>query len=205
MLRRKGPTMIWVNARKWRSLDDEKGLTMIELLIAALVMAVVLTAGFRFYTRMHLAAMAQDTVSELQHQGRNTLRDMRKTVRQAGYNLVGHPAFQIKPDTLAVYYSMTQPVDTVLYFKSEFSSSDYSKMINQPTDKKLYKLMKQVNHAAPTLYADYVNEFNVLKLDAKTLVMTITVQSDNPDDKYTENNGYRTYSQGERVSMRNAS
>jgi hypothetical protein len=29
------------------------------------------------------------------------------------------------------------------------------------------------------------------------------VQADRPDDKYTENNGYRTYSQGERVLMRN--
>lgn len=198
--------MIRSCARTCRSFTNERGVTIIEMLIAALVMAVVLTAGFRFYTRMHLAAMAQDTVSELQHQGRNTLRDMRKTVRQAGYNVPpGHPPYQIKGDTLAVYYGMTQPVDTVLYFKSEFSSSDYDKMINQPTGKKLFRLMKQVNHSAPTLYADYVNEFNVLKVNAMTLVMTIVVQSDNPDDKYTENNGYRTYSQGERVTMRNAS
>jgi hypothetical protein len=193
------------DARPGRARWNEIGVTMVELLIAALIFAVVTTAGFRFYSRMHLAAMAQDTVSELQHQGRNTLRDMRKTIRQAGYNLKGHAPYRLATDTLAVYYSMTKPVDTVLYFMSEFSTSDYAKMHNQPTGKKLYKLMKRVNSEAASLYADYVNAFNVLKVDSKTLVMTITVQSERPDDKYTENNGYRTYTQGERVSMRNAS
>lgn len=193
------------DARIKRALSNGRGVTIVELLIAALIFGIVTTAGFTFYSRMHLAAMAQDTVSELQHQGRNTLRDMRKTVRQAGFNLVGQAPYQIKGDTLAVSYSMTKPVDTVMYFKTEFSSSEYSKMINQPTDKKLYRLMKQVNSSAATLYADYVNAFNVIKVDSKTLVMTITVQSDRPDEKYTQNNGYRTYTQGERVSMRNAS
>lgn len=192
------------DARSGSTRWNEIGVTMVELLIAALIFAVVTTAGFRFYSRMHLAAMAQDTVSELQHQGRNTLRDMRKTIRQAGFNLTGHVPYRLAADTLAVYYSLTQPVDTVLYFMSEFSSSDYSKMSNLPTGKKLYKLMKQINSESATLYADYVNAFNVLKVDSKTFVMTITVQSERPDDKYTENNGYRTYTQGERVSMRNA-
>lgn len=183
----------------------QAGFTIVEMMIAALILALVVTAGFRFYARMHQAAMAQDTVSELQFQGRNTLRDMRKTIRQAGYNLTGHPAFQIKTDTLAVYYSLTKTVDTVLYFKSEFSTTDYGKMPNQPSGKKLYRLMKKVNSSAPTLYADYVNAFNVVTVDARTLVLTITVQSDRPDSKYTENNGYRTYTQGERVLMRNVS
>ena len=172
-------------------------------MIAALIMGLVVTAGFRFYARMHQAAMAQDTVSELQFQGRNTLRDMRKTVRQAGYNLTTHPAFQIKTDTLAVYYSMTKPVDTVLYYMTEFNTTEYSKMVNQPTGKKLYKMMKKVNSGAATLYADYVNSFQVVSVDARNLVLTITVQSDRPDTKYTLNNGYRTYTQGERVMMRN--
>ncbi len=173
------------------------------MLIAALILGLVMTAGFRFYARMHQAAMAQDTVSELQFQGRNTLRDMRKTVRQAGYNLTGHPAYQIKTDTLAVYYSLTKPVDTVLYYMTEFTTTDYSKMINQPTGKKLYRLMKQTNGGAATLYADYVNSFQAVAVDARNVVLTITVQSDRPDDKYTPNNGYRTYTQGERVMMRN--
>jgi prepilin-type N-terminal cleavage/methylation domain-containing protein len=186
-----------------RRIKHEAGMTMVELLIATLIFSLVATAGFEFYKKMHLAAMAQDTVSELQFQGRNTLRDMRKTVRQAGFNLVAHAPYQIKGDTLAVYYGLSKPVDTILYYKIEFTTTEYSKMINQPTGIKLYKLMKKINSAAPMLYADYVNAFNAVQVDAKTLVMTITVQSDRPDDKYTQNNGYRTYTQGERVFMRN--
>ena len=186
-----------------RRTRNEAGVTMVELLIATLIFAIVASAGFEFYAKMHMAAMAQDTVSELQFQGRNTLRDMRKTMRQAGFNLVSHVPYQIKGDTLAVYYGVTKPVDTILYYKSEFTTADYGKMINQPTGIKLYRLMKKINSAAPTLYADYVNAFTVVPVDAKTVVMTITVQSDRPDDKYTQNNGYRTYTQGERVFMRN--
>jgi prepilin-type N-terminal cleavage/methylation domain-containing protein len=184
---------------------SERGVTLVELLIASLIFSIVATAGFNFYKRMHQAALAQDTVSELQFQGRNTLRDMRKTIRQAGYNLVSQVPYQLKGDTLAVYFSMTKPVDTVLYYKSEFSSAEYAKMVNLPTGTKLYRLMKKVNSAEPTVYADYVNAFNTIQVDTKTLVMTITVQSERPDDKYTPNNGYRTYTQGERVGLRNAS
>lgn len=185
------------------SRSRQSGFTIVELMIAALILGLVVTAGFRFYARMHQAAMAQDTVSEIQFQGRNTLRDMRKTVRQAGYNLTGHPAYQIKTDTLAVYYSLTKTVDTVLYYMTEFNTTEYSKMVNQPTGKKLYKLMKKVNSGAASLFADYVNSFQAVAVDSKNLVITLTVQSERPDTKYTLNNGYRIYTQGERVMMRN--
>lgn len=187
----------------WIGNDD--GMTIAELMIAALIFAAVATAGFQFYSRMHLATMAQDTISELQHQGRNTLRDMRKTARLAGFDLNSHIPVRVSGDTLVIYYSMTQPVDTVMYYLDEFSTLEYGKIANLPSGTKVHRLMKKVNSAAPTLYADYVTAFNVLRPDVKTMVFTITIQSERPDDKYTENNGYRTYSQGERVYMRNVS
>ena len=180
-------------------------MTIAELMIAALIFAAVATAGFQFYSRMHMATMAQDTISELQHQGRNTLRDMRKTARLAGFDLKGHIPLRVSGDTLVIYYSMTQPVDTVMYYLDEFSSLEYSKVVNKPTGTKVHRLMKKVNSAAPTLYAENVNEFIVLRPNPKTMLLTITIQSERPDDKYTENNGYRTYTQGERVYMRNVS
>ena len=178
-------------------------MTIAELMIAALIFAAVATAGFQFYSRMHLATMAQDDISELQHQGRNTLRDMRKTARLAGFDLKGHIPLRVSGDTLVIYYSLTQPVDTVMYYLDEFKSLEYSKIANLPSGTKVYRLMKKTNSAAPTLYADFVTEFNVLRPDLKTMLLTITIQSERADDKYTENNGYRTYSQGERVYMRN--
>jgi len=182
---------------------SQSGLTLSELMIAALIFAVVATAGFQFYSRMHLASMAQDTISELQHQGRSTLRDIKKTVRLAGFDLGSHVPFEIKTDTLAIYYSMTQTVDTVLYYLQELNSTDYTKLANLSSGTKVYRLMKKTNSNAPALFAEFVNEFNIVPVNARTLVITLKVQADRRDDKYTENNGYRTYTQGERVSMRN--
>ena len=165
----------------------------------------VAAASFQFYSSMHGAAMAQDTISELQHQGRNTLRDIRKTVRMAGFNLDSHMPLLIAGDTLAIYFSMTQPVDTVLYFLDEFIESEYSKVLNRPKARKLHRLYKKTNSGQAGLYADFVNEFTVIRVNSTTLIMTITVMAERADDRYTENNGYRTYTQGERVSLRNVS
>jgi len=194
-------TMITRNVPRKRL--GQTGMTIPELMIAALVFAIVATAGFRFYARMHQATMAQDTISEIQHQGRNTLRDMRKTVRLAGYNLTSHSPYEIKPDTLAIYYSMTQAVDTVLYYLTEFNTTEYSKITNHPTGTKVYRLMRKINNQQPAVYADFVNTFNVVQINAESLALTMTVQAERQDDKYTENNGYRKYTQGERVTMRN--
>jgi len=189
----------------WRKICSHAGVTILELLIACLISATVAAASFQFYSSMHGAAMAQDTISELQHQGRNTLRDMRRTVRMAGFDLDSHVPYKISVDTLAIYFSMTQPVDTVLYYLDEFNSSDYLKVLHRPTGRKLYRLYKKTNSEVAALYADFVNEFTVVQVDSKTLVLTITVMAERADDRYTENNGYRTYTQGERVSMRNVS
>ena len=188
-----------------RKIRSSAGVTIVELLIACLISATVAAASFQFYSSMHGAAMAQDTISELQHQGRNTLRDMRKTVRMAGFDLDSHIPYLISGDTLAIYFSMTQPVDTVLYYLDEFSSSDYLKVLHRPTGRKLYRLYKKTNSEQAGLYADFVNEFTVVQMNSTTLIMSITVMAERADDRYTENNGYRTYSQGERVSLRNVS
>jgi hypothetical protein len=194
--------------RTWRiptRMSRESGMTIVELMIGALIFAAVATAGFHFYSRMHMITMGQDSISELQHQGRNTLRDMRKTARMAGFDLTSHIPVRVSGDTLIIHYSLSQPVDTVKYYLDEFTSAQYSNVVNLPTGKKLYRLVKKVNSEAPTLYADYVNDFTVLRPDLKTILLTITIQSERADDKYTENNGYRTYTQGERVYMRNVS
>jgi len=180
-------------------------MTLAELMIAAVIFAAVATAGFQFYSRMHMATMAQDSISELQHQGRNTLRDMRKSARLAGFDLKSHIPLRVSGDTLVIHYSLSQPVDTVKYYLDEYSTLEYGKVASLPSGTKLYRLMKRVNSEAPTLYADNVTEFNVVRPDIKTMLLTITLQAERRDDKYTENNGYRTYSQGERVYMRNVS
>ena len=179
------------------------GLTIIELLIAAVIAAIVAGAGFQFYAKMHQAAMAQDSISEIQHRGRNTIREMRKTLRLAGFNLTGHPAYEIKTDTLAIYFSQTQAVDTVLYFLDEFSSTEYDAVPGLPDGTRLCRLWKQTNSQAPQLFVDFVNSLHVVPVDAHTLAISMRVQAERADDKYTPNSGFRIYADAERVTMRN--
>jgi hypothetical protein len=184
-------------------LNNSRGLTLIELLIGALITALVAAGGFHFYAKFHHMGESQSNISELQSMGRNTLQELRKTLRMAGYNLDTHPPYEVKGDTVAVYYSMTQPVDTILYFLTELTSAEYDAIPGRPLDMHIYKLMKRTNSAAPTLFSDFVSRVNVVPIDARNVAVAVTVQANRVDDKYVPNDGFRTYSIGERVLMRN--
>jgi len=186
-----------------RSRFSQRGLTLVELLIAALISIIVAGAGFKFFAHFHGAGEAQTSISDLQNLGRNSLLEIRKTLRMAGYKLSGHVPYRISGDTLAVYYSMTQPVDSVRYFTQEFNGTEYAAVPARPTTMKIYKLMKQVNGEAPMVYADFISGINLLPVDYRNIAVTVTAQADRADDKYVPNAGFRTFTIGERVLLRN--
>lgn len=173
------------------------------MLIAALVMGIVVTAGFRFYSRMHMASMAQDSISELQHRCRNSIRDIRKTLRLAGFELGSHVPYRISGDTLAIYHSVSGTTDSVLYYLDEFNSGEYSLVTSKPNDMQIYKLMKRTGASAPVVFSDHIASMRVVPVNARVLTVTLTVQAERADDKYVVNSGFRTYSLGERVTLRN--
>jgi prepilin-type N-terminal cleavage/methylation domain-containing protein len=180
-----------------------RGFTITEMLIAALIMSIVATAGFRFYSRMHMASMAQDSISELQHRCRNTMRDVRKTLRLAGFELGSHVPYRISGDTLAIYHSLSGTTDSVVYYLEEFNTGDYLKVASKPNDMQIYKLMKRTGAAAPVMFSDYISSMRIVPVNARVLTVTLTVQAERADDKYAVNSGFRTYTLGERITLRN--
>ena len=124
---------------------NQCGFTIVELLVAALITATIATAGFRFYASVHGAALSQTNVSDLQQLCRKSMQDIRRSFRMAGFRLAGHPPWEIKADTLAIYYGNSQPVDTVRYYLDEYTSSQYSAMPDLPGGTRIYYLMKQTN------------------------------------------------------------
>jgi hypothetical protein len=184
-------------------LRGHHGLTLIELLVGALITAMVAAGGFHFYAKFHHLGESQSNISELQGMGQNTLRELRKTFRMAGFNLDGHPPYELKGDTVAIYYSQTQAVDTVLYYLEEFTSAEYAALPGRPAGMYIYNLMRQINSTTPVLFTDFVSSVNVVPIDARNVAITVTVQANRADDKYVPNEGFRTYSIGERVLMRN--
>jgi len=186
-------------------LGGNSGFSILEVLIAALITGVLATSTFQFYTSMNGQTEIQHDVSEIQHLCRASLHDIKKNLRMAGYKLNGHDSFDISNDTLSIYYSDTQPVDTVMYYLEEFSENEYYQVKPYVEGMVLYKLMRKVNSETPAICTDFIQSIRFVQLNAKTITISITAQTSKQDETYDTNNGFRTYTMVERVTMRNVS
>ena len=186
--------------------NNQAGFSILEVLIAAIITGIIATSAFSFYTKMSEPSEHQFNVSEMHQLCRTSLYDIRKSLMQAGFKLTGgHPAYEVKGDTLAVYYLDTQPVDTILYYLEEYTDSEYGAIPDLPQTHKLFKLYKKVNGNAPALYADYVVGIDYIQIDAANMIVSIDVHSLRKDDSYQPNDGFRTYRLSERINIRNVS
>ena len=182
----------------------QRGVSVLELLIATLITGVMTTAAFQFLVTMQNQSEAQQNLSEAQLLCRNSLMDIKKNLRMAGYKITGHPAYEVKGDTLAVYVSRSQPVDTILYYLREFSDGEYASMADLPEGRQVYRLMKQTNSNPPDEFADYILNVQYDLTDPSNVIVRVTTQTPRPDEDYPSFNGYRSYSLSERVKIRNA-
>lgn len=184
-------------------LINRRGFTVLEVLIAALLLGIISTAAFRFYARMHTQSNVQETISEMQTLVRASMQEVVSTLRTAGFKLTGHPAVEIRGDTLAVYLSATQPVDTILYFLEEFTASEYQKVPGRTPSMKIWKLMKKINGTPAQVFADFIQDFTVHWIDPANIEVTITAMTAAADEDYAPNAGFRTSTLTERVYLRN--
>lgn len=189
-----------------------RGFTIIEILIATLITSIVATAAFHFYVSMHNQVITQMEVSDMQQVCRASLQEIGANLRMAGYKLPeGHDPFEIVDDhTLRIYFAQSdeQPVDTVTYFLQEFSDSAYASVPGLPEGATLYWLMKQVNYGTetdPQMFSEFLTDIQFTEIDSSTIAISIWVQSTRRDDAYSLNGGYHTFTNTERVNMRNVS
>ena len=84
------------------------GTSLIEVLIAAVIASISITAGMQLLIDQNETHMIQSGITEMQHSGRVTMDELVDKVRQAGYQLpVGLPAlyaWNTDPDTIAVAF-----------------------------------------------------------------------------------------------------
>ncbi len=185
--------------------NNQVGFSILEVLIAAIITGIIATSAFSFYTKMSEQSEHQFNVSEMHQLCRTSLYDIRRTLMQAGFKLTAHPAYEVKGDTLAVYYSDTQPVDTILYYLVEYNDAEYAAIADLPQSHQLFKLYKKVNSDAPALFADYIVDIIYNQVDAANMIVSISVHSLLKDDSYQPNDGFRTYRVSERINIRNVS
>jgi len=183
-----------------------RGFTLMEVLVATALTGILALGAYHFYTAMNQQVVSQQDIAEMQQINRACLEEIATTLRSAGYMLSGHDAYLITGDSLYVFLSETKPVDTVLYFLEEFSDGDYqTMMVGRPDGMVVYKLMKQVNSAAPVVFADFLTQIIYTPIGSKTIAITLEVQTARKDETLPDNNGFRKFINTERVVLRNVS
>lgn len=128
-------------------LQNERGLTIIELLIGALIALGIGAATFEFYQAQHKLFLAQNEVVERQGNLRFAMEDLTKLVRRAGYRLVGGDILRVSTafDTLEVFLGNDSDLtcDTVRYYVNRFDSPP--------------SLIKQLNQTTPSVFAEGID------------------------------------------------
>jgi len=92
-----------------RLLRQNRGITLVELLIGTLLTAVVGGAAMEFYVSQHDSWLTQQNISEAQQSLRVCIQELSTRLRNAGASLpegmAGIWGSDINPDTLAIRYS----------------------------------------------------------------------------------------------------
>jgi prepilin-type N-terminal cleavage/methylation domain-containing protein len=179
---------------------SNKGVTFIELMIAALITGIIAVAAFNFYGKMQGQSVVQSDVSDIQLICRNSVLEMKKMARMAGFKVGLHPAYEISGDTLSLYMHVSQPVDTVRYFLAPMASPNPD---DDGNTRAIFSLMKQVNSSRPVLFADYLTQLTYANPDSSTLMITVTAETSHRDLDYHTNNGYHQYTLTEKINFRN--
>lgn len=128
-------------------LSNERGITLIEILIAAVIALGVGAGALEFYQAQHRLFLAQTEVVERQGNLRFAMDDLSRMVRRTGYRLVGGEILRVSAsfDTLEVYLGNDSSLtcDTVRYYINRFDDPP--------------SLIKQINQSTPAVFAEGID------------------------------------------------
>lgn len=147
-----------------------KGFTLLELLIAAILTIVISSAALTFLARSNQQYYSQEEISEMQQSLRASMQEIVKQVRMAGFGL---------PDTLPGIDIDTIPsaADTLTVFRDTFAIKFY---IDATTDSLHPSLIKSVNNV-PSLYATDISQFEVRWLSSRSIRITLSAKTSKAD------------------------
>lgn len=174
-------------------LENQRGLTLIELMIATLLAVIVGAATFEFYTAQHELYLAQTDISERQGNLRVGVNEIARQARRAGYSVAATKPLRVsaKMDTLEVYIGepSSAAVDTFRYYVNRNDSPP--------------SLVKQLNKTTPSVFASGVDSVSFVpnSMTAPTQLAVVLVSV--VQDQY-ENSALTTRRRlGETISLRN--
>ena len=159
------------------SLKDQKGITLVELLIACLLTFILGSAVLEFYASQHNQWLAQTDVSDMQQNARALKDELTTGIRSAGYGIIaGHPRMVVTSNTLTIYRRDSTKVDTIRYY---VSSSDP----DHPA------LVKQINQDTPQVFAEDIESVQFVRT-GNVITVTLVARESRRDPEYALD-GYR--------------
>jgi Tfp pilus assembly protein PilV len=174
-------------------LRNQRGMSIIEVLVASLLTVLVVWAALEFYLSSHKSWMMQNDVSEVQQNARVCLDEMAGNLRMAGYDLpAGHPAFQAGNDSLTVYFRRNGKVDTISYY------------IHIPDTTQAF-LIRHVVGEYPAVFADGVEGITVTQVAARIFELALTARGEQTDREMFPGDGHRRRTLTTEVMVRNLS
>jgi prepilin-type N-terminal cleavage/methylation domain-containing protein len=92
-----------------RARHGDSGFTMVEILVALIAAAVIVSAAFQLYITQHNQFLVQEDVSDIQANARAAAERLAEEIRKTGYRLPGivttMEAANSNPDTLVIKYA----------------------------------------------------------------------------------------------------
>lgn len=180
-----------------KSLKNQRGITIVELLIGAFILLLVSAVTLQAFLGQKDASNIQAQVSDAQQAATFSLAEITKAVRNAGYR-AGGKVYRVQPgnlghDTLVIYCYNTDSarVDSTRFFLA-YTGGDAA----HP------KLMKKINTLEAVTYAEDIESVNFIPVGTKSLTVSLTARTASIDKHL---NDYRRRTVSSNVLMPNAS
>jgi Tfp pilus assembly protein PilW len=158
-------------------IKDQKGITLVELLIAALLTFIVGSAALEFYSSQHNQWLAQIDVSDMQQNARALKDELTTNIRSSGYGIIaGHPRMLVASNALTIYRKDSTKIDTIRYYVSTADSAHPN-------------LVKQINRDTPQVFAENIESVNFTRA-GNLITVTLVAREGRKDPEYALD-GYR--------------
>jgi prepilin-type N-terminal cleavage/methylation domain-containing protein len=170
-------------------IKGQKGMTLLELLIAVLLTFIVGSAALEFYASQHNHWLAQTDISDMQQNARALLEELSRNIRAAGYGIiVNHPSVRVTRDTLFIFRKDSTKIDTIQYYVS-FADSLHP------------NLVKKTNQGGAEVFAEDI-ESAQFAVSGAVIGVRLVAREGRIDREYS-GDGYRRRTLVTRAEVRN--
>jgi Tfp pilus assembly protein PilW len=173
----------------FRKLKNQRGMTLIEILIAGILTLIVGGVALEFYASQHNQWLAQTDVSDMQQNVRTLLDELTTNIRSAGYGIMtGHPRILLTSNTLTLFYKDSTKIDTINYYVS------YADSLHP-------NLVKKINQGSPQVFAEDIESIQFTR-SGNIVTITLVAREGRKDPEYALD-GYRRRTLTTDVELRN--